>query len=80
MNLYVLKMEDVDWDQYRGFVVAAEDEAEARQIAQDRAENYDQDFLTDGMPATSGVPPMPSRWRPTPGCSSGTLRAEGVYT
>lgn len=54
MNLYVLKMEDVDWDQYRGFVVAAEDEAEARQIAQDRAENYDQDFLTN-------VPPMPSK-------------------
>ncbi len=48
MNLYVLKMKDVDWDQYRGFVVAAEDEAEARQIAQGRADDFDQDFLNGG--------------------------------
>lgn len=55
MNLYVLKMEDVDWDQYRGFVVAASDEAEARRIAQDRAENYDQNFLTNGTCEMVGV-------------------------
>ena len=55
MNLYVLRMEDVGWDQYRGFVVAAEDEAEARRIAQDRAENYDQDFLNDGTCELIGV-------------------------
>ncbi len=57
MNLYVLRMEDVGWDEYRGFVVAAEDEAEARRIAQDRADEFDtgQDFLTNGTCEMIGV-------------------------
>lgn len=55
MNLYALRMENVGWDQFRGFVVAAADEAEARVFAQDCADDFGQDFLNDGTCELIGV-------------------------
>jgi len=39
MQYFLLKRAEEDWDydQYHGFVIAAKDEAQAREIAQERA-------------------------------------------